>query len=108
MLEAGLGNISITKCLLFSNFIFCIGLFGALLNDDNFIVLMLCVELILLSAILNCIFFSIFFLDPRGELYALIILTVAASEASVGLGLLIASFKLKNKISFANYSNFNY
>jgi NADH-quinone oxidoreductase subunit K len=105
MLEAGLGNISITKCLLFSNFIFCIGLFGALLNDDNFIVLMLCVELILLSAILNCIFFSIFFLDPRGELYALTILT---AEASVGLGLLIASFKLKNKISFANYSNFNY
>lgn len=101
-------NISCSKCLLFSSTLFLIGLLGIILNENNFIVLMLCIELILLSAMLNFTIFSIFFLDPRGEIYALIVLTVAAAESAVGLGLLIAAFHLKKKINFYSFKSLKF
>jgi NADH:ubiquinone oxidoreductase subunit K len=47
-------------------------------------------------------------MDPRGEIYALIVITVAAAESVVGLGLLISMFRLKKKINFFFFNNFKF
>lgn len=99
---------NIKTLLLFSSILFLIGLLGIILNENNFIILLLCIELLLLSSVLNFIFFSIYYMDPRGEIYALIVITVAAAESVVGLGLLISMFRLKKKINFFFFNNFKF
>jgi len=61
----------------------------------------LCIELLLLSANLNFLIFSIYLDDYYGQIFYLFILTIAASEASVGLALLILLYRMKNTISVA-------
>ena len=59
----------------------------------------MCIELLLLSANLNFLMFSIYLEDSYGQIFSLFILTVAASEAAVGLALLILLYRMKNTIS---------
>ena len=61
----------------------------------------MCIELLLLSANLNFLIFSIYLDDYYGQIFYLFILTIAASEASVGLALLILLYRMKNTISVA-------
>lgn len=58
----------------------------------------MCLELMLLSLDLLFIGLSIYLDDILGQIFALIILTVAASEAAVGLALLVALERLKGTI----------
>jgi len=59
----------------------------------------MCIELLLLSANLNFLIFSIYLDDYYVQIFSLFILTIAASEASVGLALLILLYRMKNTIS---------
>jgi NADH-quinone oxidoreductase subunit K len=52
----------------------------------------------LLSINLNLIFFSLYLDDVVGQIFVLFILTIAATESSIGLALLMVYFKLKNTI----------
>lgn len=87
------------NAVLFSFFLFSIGLFGILLNRQNLILILLSIELILLSVNLNFIFFSIFLDDILGQIFALMILTVAAAESAIGLAIILAFFRLRGTIS---------
>lgn len=87
------------NAVLFSFFLFCIGLFGILLNRQNLILILLSIELILLSINLNFIFFSIFLDDILGQIFALLILTVAAAESAIGLAIILVFFRLRGTIS---------
>jgi NADH:ubiquinone oxidoreductase subunit K len=53
----------------------------------------------LLSINLNFIVFSIFLDDIMGQLFALLILTVAAAEAAIGLAILIVYYRVRSIIS---------
>lgn len=88
----------------FSFSIFFLGIFGVVFNRKNIINLMLCIELMLFGASLNFIFFSIFFAGPSGQIFALIITTIAAADSAVGLGILIAAFYLKRNVSFEAFA----
>jgi NADH-quinone oxidoreductase subunit K len=55
-------------------------------------------ELILLGVNLNFVVFSVYLDDIVGQVFVLFILTIAATESSIGLALLIVYFKLKNSI----------
>jgi NADH:ubiquinone oxidoreductase subunit K len=57
------------------------------------------IELMLLSINLNFIVFSIFLDDIMGQLFALLILTVAAAEAAIGLAILIVYYRVRSIIS---------
>lgn len=83
----------------FSFFLFCIGLFGIIFNKQNLITILLSIELILLSINLNFLFFSLILDDIVGEIFALIILTVAAAESAIGLAIIIVFFRLRGTIS---------
>lgn len=56
------------------------------------------IELLLLAVNLNLLFISVYLDDLIGQIFALLILTVAASEASIGLAILVIYFRIRGTI----------
>ena len=79
--------------------IFLIGLFGIYINRKNVITVIICIELILLSINLNFLTSAFYLDDLLGEIFVMIILTVAASETSIGLAILIIYYRLQGTIA---------
>jgi len=76
-----------------------LGIFGIFLNRKNVIIIMMSIELILLSVNINLVAFSSFLGDIVGQVYALIVLTVAAAEAAIGLAILVAFYRNRGSIA---------
>jgi len=72
-----------------SAFIFCIGAAGVL-TRRNPLVILLCLELMLNAGNLALIAFSRMWGDGSGQIFALVVMVVAACEVTVGLGLIVA------------------
>lgn len=90
---------TILNHFIFTFFLFCLGLFGIILNRQNIIVILMSIELLLLSINLNFIYFSVLIDDIMGQVFSLLILTVAAAESAIGLAIMIVFFKLYGNIS---------
>jgi NADH-quinone oxidoreductase subunit K len=80
--------------LTFAALLFIIGVIGALTRRNAIIVLM-SIELILNAVNLTLISFSHYLQDLRGQIFTLFIIAVAASEAAVGLALVISLYRGK-------------
>ena len=80
-------------------FLFSIGLAGVILNRKHIILILMCREIILLAVNLNLITFSVFLDDIVGQIFALLVLTVAAAESSIGLAVLVAYYRRRGTIS---------
>lgn len=78
--------------LSFAAIIFVIGLVGVMLRR-NLLVILMCVELMLNAVNLTFITFSTRMADLSGQLASFFVMTVAAAESAVGLGLIIALFR---------------
>jgi len=92
-------------CINFTTLLFIIGMVGIIFNKKNFIVLLVCFELILFSIILQFIFFSIYFSNVLGQIYALCIITAAGTETAIGLSLLILAFRVSKQVNFNILTN---
>ena len=79
--------------------LFTVGFFGIFLNRKNVIVMLMSVELILLAVNINFVAFSAFLGDLVGQVFALIVLTVAAAEASIGLAILVVFYRNRGSIA---------
>ena len=76
----GLGHYLAVGAILFT-----LGILGIFLNRKNIIVILMSIELILLAVNINLVAFSTFLGDIVGQVFALLVLTVAAAEAAIGL-----------------------
>lgn len=72
--------------------LFLIGLFGVLIRR-NILILFMCIELMLNAVNLSFVTFSTTMNHMGGQMAVFFIITVAAAEAAVGLGLVIAMFR---------------
>jgi len=88
----------ITSYLTISMIIFVIGLCGLVLGRKNIILILMSIELILLSVNLNLLIFSVFVDDLLGQLFTLLVLTVAAAESAIGLAILVIYFRIRGTI----------
>lgn len=79
--------------------LFTIGVLGIFINRKNVIVILMSVELILLSVNINLVAFSSFLNDIVGQVFALLVLTVAAAEAAIGLAVLVVFFRNRGSIA---------
>jgi NADH-quinone oxidoreductase subunit K len=70
------------------------------LNRKNIITIIMSIEILLLGANLNFVIFSVFLDDLKGQIFSLLILTVAASESAIGLAILILFYKKHQLIEF--------
>jgi NADH-quinone oxidoreductase subunit K len=80
-------------------FIFFIGLLGIFLNRKNVILVIVSIELMLLSINFNFLVGSVYLDDRIGQLFALLVLTVAAAESSIGLAILVVYYRIKGTVS---------
>ena len=93
MIEVGLGHY-----LTLAAIIFTIGIIGIFLNRKNVIIILMSIELILLAVNINLVSFSIYLQDIVGQVFTMLILTVAAAEAAIGLAILVVFFRNKGSI----------
>ena len=94
MLAVGLGHYLTVGALLL-----VLGIFGIFLNRKNVIIILMSIELILLAVNVNLVAFSAFLGDLVGQVYALLVLTVAAAEAAIGLAILVAYYRNRGSIA---------
>ena len=93
MIEIGLGHYLTLGAIIFS-----LGTLGIFLNRKNVIVILMSVELILLAVNINLVSFSIYLQDINGQIFTMLILTVAAAEAAIGLANIVAYYRNKGSI----------
>jgi len=92
-------TIGLSHYLAVAAILFTIGVFGIFLNRKNVIIILMSVELILLSVNINFVAFSSFLGDLVGQIFALLVLTVAAAEAAIGLAILVVFFRNRGTIA---------
>ena len=92
-------EIGLSHYLTVSAILFTLGIFGIFLNRKNVIVILMSVELILLAVNLNMVAFSMHLNDIVGQVFALLILTVAAAEAAIGLAILVVFYRNHGSIA---------
>ncbi len=78
--------------------LFTVGVIGVLTRRNAVIVLM-SIELILNAVNINLIAFSQMYNTVHGQVFAIFVITVAAAEAAVGLGILIALFRNRETVN---------
>jgi NADH:ubiquinone oxidoreductase subunit K len=84
--------------LVVSALIFCIGA-GGVLTRPNPLVILLCLELMLNAANLALVAFARMWGSEAGQVFALIVLVVAACEVTIGLGLIVAIYRRQMAIN---------
>ena len=91
-------TISLEHYLILGAIVFSIGIFGIFLNRKNVIIILMSIELILLAVNLNLVAFSVALSDLVGQIFVMVILTVAAAEAAIGLAILMVYFRNHDSI----------
>lgn len=97
-MNAAFVHITLEHYLAVGAMLFTIGVFGVFLHRKNLIVILMAIELLLLAANLNLIAFAAYLGDLSGQIFALLVLTVAAAEAAVGLAILVVFFRNRGSI----------
>ena len=92
-------DIGLSHYLTVAAILFTVGIFGIFLNRKNVIVILMSVELILLAVNINLVAFSSFLGDLVGQVFAMLVLTVAAGEAAIGLAILVTYVRNRGSIA---------
>lgn len=92
-------ELTLNHYLTLSAFLFTVGVVGIFVNRKNIIVILMAIELILLSVNINLVAFSVFSGTITGQIFAMLVLTVAAAEAAVGLAILVVFFRIRGDIA---------
>ncbi|GAB2182862.1 NADH-quinone oxidoreductase subunit NuoK [Roseibium sp. LAB1] len=92
-------EIGLSHYLSVAAILFTIGIFGIFLNRKNVIVILMSIELLLLSVNINFVAFSSFLGDMMGQIFTMLILTVAAAEAAIGLAILVVFHRNRGSIA---------
>ena len=82
-----------------STYLFLISIIGIFLNQKNILVMLMSLEMMFLAISFNLIFSSIYLDDIVGQIFSILILTVAAAESSIGLAILVIYYRVRNIIT---------
>ncbi len=93
-----ISNISLEHYLILSALLFSVGVTGLFMNRKSVITILMSIELMLLAVNINFVAFSVHLQDIVGQIFSIIILSVAAAEISIGLAILVLYFRNRNSI----------
>jgi NADH-ubiquinone oxidoreductase chain 4L len=79
--------------------LFLIGILGFILNRKNIILMLISIEIMLLAITLLVIMSSFSFDDILGQTFSVYIIAIAGAESAIGLGILVAYYRLRGSIS---------
>lgn len=91
-------NISLEHYLILSALLFSVGVTGLFMNRKSVITILMSIELMLLAVNINFVAFSVHLQDIVGQIFSLIILSIAAAEISIGLAILVLYFRNRGSI----------
>jgi NADH-quinone oxidoreductase subunit K len=92
-------TVGLPHFLVVAAILFTIGVIGIFVNRRNIIVILMAIELMLLAVNINFIAFSVYQHNLIGQVFAMIVLTVAAAEAAIGLAILVVYFRNRGDIA---------
>ena len=98
MLESSSGLVPLQAYLLLAAMLFCIGVWG-LINSRNAVRVLMSIELMLNAVNINLVAFSSQLQDLSGQVFVVFVIAVAAAEAAVGLGIIIAFYRNKETVN---------
>ena len=98
LLTTGPLAIGLSHFLTVGAILFTLGIFGIFLNRKNLIVIMMSIELMLLAVNLNLVAFSSYLGDLVGQVFTMLVLTVAAAEAAIGLAIVVVFYRNRRSI----------
>lgn len=98
------GPITLGHFLTLAAVLFSIGAVGLFWGRKNLITLLMCIELMLLAANMNFVAFSHFNHDLGGQIFTLIILSIAAAEAAIGLAILVTCYRNRSSINIRDFT----
>ena len=78
--------------------LFIISLLGMIINRQNIIALLMCVELMLLAVNTNFIAFSNYYSSTTGQIFVFFVLAVAAAESAIGLAIFVLMYRKRNTV----------
>ena len=91
--------ITLEHMMVLSGLLFALSGAGIFINRRNVILLLMCIELLLLSANFNFVAFSRWLGNIDGQVFVFFILTVAAAESAIGLAILVLLFRNRASIN---------
>ena len=92
-------TIGLLNQLTVSTTLFLLGIWGIVLNRKNIIIMLMSLELMLLAVNVNFILCSVYLDDFIGQIFALLVLTVAAAESAIGLAILVVYSRVRGTIA---------
>ncbi len=95
--------IPISHVMVYSLILFSIGMLGVLIRRNALIMLM-SLELMMNAANINLIAFSRYLDNVAGQVFAIFVMCVAASEVAIGLAIAVALYKNKNSIQIDHFN----
>jgi NADH-ubiquinone oxidoreductase chain 4L len=78
--------------------LFTIGILGFVLNRKNIILMLISIEIMLLAITFLVLVSSLSFDDILGQTYAIYIIAIAGAESAIGLGILVAFYRLNSSL----------
>jgi NADH-quinone oxidoreductase subunit K len=96
-------GLTLSHFLLTSALLFAIGVVG-FATRRNLIVMFLCTELMFQGAAIAMVAFGRYHFDVSGQVFVIFILTVAAAEAALALGLVVLLYRRKETLSAEAWS----
>ena len=90
--------ITLGHMLTLSGILFALAVAGMFINRRNVLRLLMCVELLLLSANFNFVAFARHLGQLDGQVFVFFVLTVAAAESAIGLAILVVLFRERRSI----------
>lgn len=87
------------KVMNFALILFLVGILGFVLNRKNIILMLISIEIMLLSITFLILISSLNFDDIMGQTFAIYIITIAGAESAIGLGILVAFYRLRGSIA---------
>jgi len=78
--------------------LFAIGVLGVL-TSKNAIKILMCIEIMLNSANINLVAFSVYNANPIGQIFAIFVIALAAAEAGIGLAIFMLLYRNRGTIN---------
>ena len=78
--------------------LFVLGILGVVFNRSNLIIMLMSIELMLLAISFLFLINSVIVDDLIGQIFAIMIITVAAAESAIGLAVLVAYYRVRGTI----------
>lgn len=79
--------------------LFLIGVLGFVLNRKNIILMLISIEIMLLGITFHILVGSFYMDDILGQAYSIYIISVAGAESAIGLGILVAFYRLRGSVA---------